>query len=413
MSRRPVPGRSPLQSDSFPVWGIVAGVAAIIIMAVFVILVIVSGNDDDEDENDVAIEPTPTAEVGTVTVTPDPEPEEANDEPAATPDVPEATPTPEDETDETDDTDDTVEEETPTPISEPIVEPTPTPAPLVGDFGDLPSADIPSGSPADALNLDYNLDMSLQTVPTQAPAYRLQRRVWDADSVAQLAESLDIDGEVVDQGNGSFRIEGSTASLYITPGLTQFVRTGPPPDDLPGLPGNDQLQQVARAWLLEHQLVGADIGPVEVLDRDEEDNLAFVLVKPVDPPNIIAATPSAGLSIRSDGVVVEAMVNWPQSLQSSMYGLRSAESLWNDASRGQQFVDINQAMLPPDFAGASGTVTITSASISYTLAGSPMGEQYLVPIVVFAGTATVDGAAQPIPVRIYVQAVGAQAAPRG
>jgi hypothetical protein len=411
MARRP--GGNRRQDEAFPLWAVAAGVVAIIVMAAFVIMILVSGSNGEEDDDDVAaVEPTPTEEA----LTPEPDNDDGVDatpEPDVAVDEPEETATP------TDDEDDSSQDEEPaeTPAPEPSPEvsptPTPTPAPLTGDFGELPAADMPSGSPADAMNLTFNLDMSLQAVPSQAPVYQMQRRSWTADSAQQLATFLDIEADVIDQGNNSFRAEDETASVYVTSTLVQYIRSVSPEDEIPALPANDTLQQVARRWLLDHHLVGADIGPVEVVHRDEDSGIAYVLVKPVEPPNIIAATPSAGISVRSDGAVVEAMIHWPQSLRSSTYGLRSAESLWEDARRGQQFVDINPAALPADFAGRSGTVTITSASIAYTVAGSSVGEQFLVPVVVFSGNASIDGMDAPVPVQIYVQAVGAQAAPRG
>jgi hypothetical protein len=412
MARRP--GGNRRQDEAFPLWAIAAGVVAIIAMAAFVILIFVSGSNGEEDDDVVAVETTPTEEA----LTPDPDNDDGVD---ATPEPDEAVDEPEETATPTEDEDDSSQDEEPgetltpepSPEASPTPTPTPTPEPLTGDFGELPAADMPSGSPADAMNLTFNLDMSLQSVPSQAPVYQMQRRTWTADSAQQLATSLGIEADVIDQGNNSFRVEDETASVYVTSTLVQYIRTVSPEDEIPALPANDTLQQAARRWLLDHHLVGADIGPADVVHRDEDSGIAYVLVKPVEPPNIIAATPSAGISVRSDGAVVEAMIHWPQSLRSSTYGLRSAESLWEDARRGQQFVDINLAELPADFHGRSGTVTVTSASIAYTVAGSAVGEQFLVPVVVFAGNASIEGMSAPVPVQIYVQAVGAQAAPRG
>jgi hypothetical protein len=381
----------------------VSGAVALVLMVVLVIVILVSGSNGDNDENGTAAEPEPTpTEVVAVTdpderdeaLTPESSDDEVEDELMPTPDA-----TAEEDPEET-------------PESEPTPAPTPTPEPLVGDFGELPSGDVPSGSPAEALNLEFQLDMSLQGIAREALVYQLERRQWTGNDVASLADRLDVDGEVLDQGNGSFRVEGSSSSIYISPALVQYIRPAAS-DEVPDLPDNEQLRQMVRSWLTETGLIGADIGPTEVLDRDPDSGRAFVLVKPVDPPDIISATPSAAVTIRGDGVVTEAMVNWPRSVQSSMYGLRSAENLWTDASRGRSFIEIDVNQLPTDFSGRNGTVTVTSSGIAYTLAGSPAGTQYLVPVVVFSGTANVEGADGPIPVRIFVEAVGAQASPRG
>jgi hypothetical protein len=391
----------------------------VLLMVIIFAVILASGADDDEvdGEETLAFDVDTTATAETVE-TPEPDPE-----PAATP-TPEPTPEPED-SDAGDDSDEITMTPTPTPTLETVAEepppeeptpvpqqPDPTPEPIVGEFGELPPGDMPSGSPAEALNLQFNLDMSLQAVPSQATVYQIQRRQWTLEDVQNLASRLEIDAEVVDQGNGSFRAEGASASIYISPNSVQYIRPSAP-DTVPELPGNDQLIEMARNWLTSNGLVGADVGTGQVLDRDAGSGRAFVQLKPVDPPSIISATPSAGVTVRGDGVVVEATLNWPASLYGSTYSLRSAEDLWADATQGRSFIEINVNDLPANFQGAGATATITNASVSYTIAGNPQGTQYLVPVVVFSGTATIEGGASPVPIRLYVQAAAAQAIPRG
>jgi hypothetical protein len=383
-----------------------AGAGALVLIVGIVVAILASGGSND-DENDVAVDPdaTPTAAV-----------EESDDNGVADGD---ATPEPEatpgiDETPEPEATPDADNEEiaaTPEAEETPEVAPEPTPVPIVGDFGELPAGDMPSGSPADAMNLEFRLDMSLQAIPREATVYQIQRRQWTLESVTELVQRLGIEGEVVDQGGGSFRAEGPAASIYISPNSVQYVRAadGEPAE----LPADEQLTQMARSWLTNNGLVGADLGPGRVLDRDTERGNAFVLLKPVEPAEIISATPSAGITIRGDGVVQEALINWPQSLQGSTYSLRTPEQLWDDASRGRDFIEVDINRLPGDFQGRSGSVTITSAGLAYTIAGGAGGSQFLVPIVVFSGTANIEGVEQPIPMRVFVQAVAAQVAPRG
>jgi hypothetical protein len=404
-----------------------AGAAALLLVVIIVVAIFALGNDnesnaaddDDQDEIELALEesasatqtaeapsddeddasptptPAPTPEPTSEMTTPTPEPEVAEEvelEPTPTP-----TPIP------------VAEEPIPTATPEPN-QPAPEAPPVTGDFGELPPGDMPSGSPADALSLSFNLDMSLQAIPRQAAAYQINRRQWSVNDAQAMASRLGIDANVVDQGGGSFRAEGSSASIYITPATIQYVRQSSG-GSTPSLPGNDQLVQTARTWLVDNGLTGADVGSGRVLDRDESTGRAFVLLKPVEPSEIISATPSAGVTVRGDGVVVEASINWPASLSASTYGLRSAENLWADATQGRGFIDIRAADLPANFQGAAGTVNITNGSIAYTIAGSPQGTQFLVPVAVFSGTANVQGTS--VPVRIYVQAAAAQAGPRG
>jgi hypothetical protein len=291
-----------------------------------------------------------------------------------------------------------------------------TPAPLVGDYGALPSADIPSGSPGSGrLQLDYHLNMSLQEVPRQAAVYALQTHVWSESDAATLAKSLGITGDVQNQGNGSFRASG-TGELYISNSLVQYI--APPggasatPTDK-SLPANGALIQTAHDWLVAQNLLGAAIGPGSVTSRDENANIAQVQFKPVEPNDLLSAIPSANITLGAGGAVTEAFVRWPSSMPRSTYGLRSAADLWSDASTGRGYVEVDDSALPSGGGALTGTATITATSIAYTTAGDPETQQYLVPLVVFEGQAKVQGADTPIPIKIYVSAVGAQAAPRG
>lgn len=293
----------------------------------------------------------------------------------------------------------------------PTVEPTPTP--LVGDFGDLPAADMPSGNSAGrALTLDYRLDLSLQAVPTQADVYALEHHAWTLDDAQALAQSLGITGEVVDQGGGSFRANGG-GSLYISGDLVRYVADPGATPTAGALPGDDALVEAARAWLLQHGLVGADAGPGSVVLRDEEAGRAIVLIKPVEPDPILSAVPAASVTLSGDGEVVQADIRWPQSLRRSTYGLRPAEELWNEIRTGRGYVELDPAALPSPAGPLNGSATLTSVSMAYTIAGTPASQQFLVPLVVFSGQAQIEGAAQPIPIKVYVPAVSAQATPRG
>lgn len=299
--------------------------------------------------------------------------------------------------------------ETPTPTPEPTPEPTPTP--VVGDFGPLPPAEVPSGNSASrALNLDYRLDMSLQLVPQTAPVFQMLPRSWTEEEVAALAENLELTGEVVDQGGGSFRVSGN-GSLYISGNLIQYTAAQIGTPVAAPLPTDDVLTQAAHTWLVNHGIIGADGGPGRVVDRNEDAGIALVVVKPVEPQGLLTAVPSAAVTIAADGSVVEANVQWPEALMRSEYGLRDAADLWSDVQTGRAYVEIDAGALPDG--AVNGTMTATSADLAYTLAGSPATTQYLVPLVVFAGQADIEGADGPIPVKIYVRSVAAQTSPRG
>ncbi|HET7037059.1 MAG TPA: hypothetical protein VFI42_15345 [Thermomicrobiaceae bacterium] len=303
--------------------------------------------------------------------------------------------------------------ETPAPTS--TAAPTPAPTtpskPATGAFGELPPADIPTGNAAGRqMSLDYRLDMSLQQVPQSAPVYELQPRKWTSDDVGALAKSLGLTGEVSDQG-GAFRVSGG-GELYVAGNFVQYIAgaetatptTAPLPDD-------DTAVQTARSWLVQHDLVGANLGAGQVVARDESAGKVQVRIKPADPDTILSATPSATVTLGPGGQVQEADCRWPGDTQQASYGLRAADDLWSDAQQGQGYLEVDPNALPSG--NLQGTATITGASIAYTIAGSPSGVQYLVPLVVFNGQATFQGEGTPVPVKVYVPAVSAQSAPRG
>lgn len=305
----------------------------------------------------------------------------------------------------------TEEQPTSTPVQPtPTVEPTPTP--IVGDFGELPAAEMPTGNSARRpLTLDYRLDLSLQLVPAQAPVYALQHRTWTLDEAEALAASLGVEGELIDQGGGSFRT--SDGSLYISGDLVRYVGAAEASPEAGELPGDDALVQIARAWLVEHHLAGADAGPGSVVLRDDDGGRAVVVIKPIEPEEILSAVPQASVTLAADGEVLQAEVRWPAALQRSDYGLRPAEDLWADIRAGRGYVELDPTSLPASDGTLTGSATLTSASVAYSLAGSPATKQFLVPLVVFSGQAEIEGSAAPIPIKVYVSAVSAQVAPRG
>ncbi len=300
------------------------------------------------------------------------------------------------------------------PSATPAPSPTtaPSPAPSGGEFGDLPAPEMPSGNPVNRrLSLNYRLDMSLQQIPTSAPVYQMLPKDWTREQVADLAQRLGVTGEIVDQGSGSFRASGG-GNLYVTENLVQYISDAKPPAG--ELPGDDVLIQSARNWLLDHNLLGgADIGPGSVQDRNTDTGRATVEIKPIEPDKILSAIPSASVIIGTDKSVVEANIRWPASLRKASYGLRSADELWADAGAGRGYVDIDPKLLPEGSNQLMGTATARSVGLAYTVAGTPATNQFLVPLVVFEGEAKINGVDAPVPVRIYVQSVSQQLAPRG
>lgn len=299
----------------------------------------------------------------------------------------------------------------PTSTAAPTAAPTTPSKPATGAFGELPPADIPTGNAAGRqMSLDYRLDMSLQQVPQNAAVYQLQPRTWTKDDVGALAKSLGLTGAVSDQG-GAYRVSGG-GDLYVAGNFVQYIAGAETatPTHAP-LPDDAAAVQTARSWLLRHDLVGANLGAGQVVARDEQAGKVQVRIKPADPDSILSATPSATVTLGPGGQVQEADCRWPGDTQQASYGLRGADALWSDAKQGQGYLEVDPNALPAG--NLQGTATITGASIAYTIAGSPSGVQYLVPLVVFDGQATFQGAKAPVAIKVYVPAVSAQSAPRG
>lgn len=301
----------------------------------------------------------------------------------------------------------------------PAAQPTPTPVPrttpAVGDFGELPPGDVPSGSSVPRpLELEYTLNMNVNQIPKSAPVYQLDARTWTQQEAANLAKALGITGAVQDQGGGSYRVSGG-GDLYISSGLVQYI-AGPASAATPDtgrLAPNDTLIQAARTWLTRHNLAASNVGSGVVVSRDESAGQALVRIKPSQPETILSAVPSATIALSGSARVVEANVRWPGAMPSSSYGLRSGAEMWEDVLRKRGFVEIPADSVPGGSGALTGQVSITGVSLAYTTAGLPGEDQYLVPLVVFTGQANLTGGSAPVPVKIYVAAVGAQTTPRG
>lgn len=296
------------------------------------------------------------------------------------------------------------------PTGTPTAEPTPTSEPpAVGEFGELPPVEIPSGGLTRSLRLQYQLGVSLDTAPTEGAVYQLVWKTWSAAEVAALGSNLGIQGKAADLGGGSFRLEGTGGSVFISPAATQVVRSTAPVTS--ALEDDATLIANARAWLLNNGLVSADIGAGAVQSRDEAAARASVYFKAAEPTPLLAAYPSARVTIGPAGEVLEAYIKWPGGYQAATYQLRAPDALWNAAQTGQAFIEADLSGVPGS-GPLTGTLTVTSISLAYSVASGATGD-YLVPVIVFSGEARLTESDASVPVSIYVPAVAGQAAARG
>jgi len=333
--------------------------------------------------------------------------EPATPTPAAPLAVETATPVPAEQTPSTEDT------VTPTLESTPTVAPPPTPVPtvIIGEFGELPRPNMPQARPDLArLQPQYSLAISLEQVPTEAPVYRMLSRAWDRERVVAIAESLGIEGEVT-ESTGGFHIADGAQELYISGNQVQYQRLAAS-QQAATLPDDTTLIAAARDWLMTHDLVGEGLGAGTVSDRLEDTGLAIVVFQPAEPSPVLSAVPRATVTVSADGEIRQAFINWPAGFESSIYGLRDAELLWQDVLEGRGYLEVDVESLPPGNDPLPADVTITGVEIAYTDAGGE-SDRYLTPLVRFTGEATIAGVDGPVPMRVSVPAVGAQAAPRG
>jgi hypothetical protein len=306
-------------------------------------------------------------------------------------------------------------EDVPTPTDEPAadtptVETAPTAAPAEGEFGQLPPAEIPSGGLGRDLSLQYDLGVTLDSAPSEADVYQL---VWpdrSAADVTALAASLGVSGDVVDQGDGAFKVDGPDGSVFVTPDVVQISLEHA--DAGGALDDDATLVDAARTWLLDNNLVGADLGDGAVTNKDTAAARATVYFATADPSPLLAAYPSARVTLGPGGLVYEAYVKWPANYATASYALSAASDLWAAVQAGQGYVEADLSGVPGDGA-LTGTLTVTSVSLAYSTAGSATGHEYLVPIMVFSGEAVVGDDGTSVPVSVYVPAVAGQSAPRG
>lgn len=311
------------------------------------------------------------------------------------------------------------EETAPTPVPEeptatpetPVEEPTDIPSePPDGEFGDLPAALLPSGGASGALTLNYELGMSLTDLPVSSWVYALEWPIYSLDEVAIAAENLGLLGEVVEQGVGVYRVDADSGSLFVSPTETvysaaSFEVSGDLPDDAGAI-------QMSAAWLSASGFTGSNMDGGTVVSRDDELGRIVVVFRPVEPVPNLAPSPSATVTIGPGGTVLEVRVNWPSSLGGAEYALRPPDELWQLLIEGYGYLSADLSGVAASGA-LSGTAVISDYSFAYTLAGSPANQQYLVPLVVFLGSATIDQTGDVIPVEIAVPSVNQQAGPLG
>lgn len=277
---------------------------------------------------------------------------------------------------------------------------------------ELPPPDLPSSNQQGyQFQIESDSKIDLDAVPREASVYKLNWKEPTKARTERIAANLGIEGEVNDRGNGSFDIQGEQ-ELYVSSGLVQFFSPDQPEEG--DLPDDETAIGFAREWLRTAGLLPNNVDNGTVVSRSDETQRVIVQFIPLEPENMVAAYPSAVVTIGPEGEVIEASVRWPVIDRYDIYQLRDPKDAWAEVASGEAFLDVQ---LPEGVADEDGVVkgraTYTGIDIGYTTAGLPGGEQYLQPVYIFVGRFTPEGSDSSYRIRAYVSAVANSGAPVG
>jgi len=269
----------------------------------------------------------------------------------------------------------------------------------------LPAAALPNMNEQGYLfELESSWTGSFDSVPREALVYQLNVPVHDLTSVEQMASRLGIDGEVEDQGSGTFQVEGESGTLFITGGLEQYTSAAEIPEG--DLPEDDQAVAFAREWLRQTQLLPADAGEGSVIARVEEPARIIVSIEPLRPENLLSQYPSITVIMGPDALVLEASFRWSTLSTTDTYSLRPVDTAWTEVAEKRSYlqVDVPEGVAEPGTTIAGQSV-YDSVSIGYTTSGIPGETQFLQPVYVFSGSVTPEGSDTSFPITAYVPAL--------
>ena len=305
-----------------------------------------------------------------------------------------------------------------TPAASPVVPAagdaaTPADSELTGELATrLPPADLPSTNEQGySYDLQASLTADLNRTRAEAPVYRLVPGSVTANGTDVLADRLGLSGSVEERGDDVFVVSGN-GDLFVTTTLIQYIA---PPDSADGeLPSDDEAVLIARDWLVETGLAPADLGAGEIVAASRDTGRLSVQFSPLEPDRLLAAYPSAVITVGGDGAVIEARLQWPAIEQFDLYRLRDAESAWRDVEAGGAYIEAPLAGSEIEQGTrVEGTVVYDTIEIGYTTSGPPDGEQFLQPIYIFSGQVTPAGSSRSYPLSAYVPALVSSRTPVG
>jgi hypothetical protein len=277
---------------------------------------------------------------------------------------------------------------------------------------ELPAPDLPTlNAQGWSFDLEANLNMDLTTVPTQTAVYIIRREITTIETAERLVDSLNIDAELVEQGENIWSATGN-GNLFVSPDFIQYSSNAPVDDG--ELPSDGDAIAFASEFLRVSGLLPPNLGNGRVSDRSEEANRVIVLFGPQEPGNVLSAFPGVSVTLGPGGEVLEAVKRWANIQRSDVYQLRSADEAWQQVQSNQAYIE---AEIPVEEAPAGativGSVTFNNVSIAYTTSGPAGGDQYLQPIFVFRGRVRLEGSDVTHAIRAYVPALSNVGAPVG
>jgi len=269
----------------------------------------------------------------------------------------------------------------------------------------LPPANLPTmNKQGFSFDLESTYDGAFSALPDEAPVYAMSFPAIDEDRAKSIAESLGIDGDVDNRGEGTFSVDGGDGSLFITPGMMQFISSKDVPEG--DLPGNDEAVAFAREWLRQVKLLPSNVGDGVIQTRIENPPRIIVNFQPVKPAPLLSVSPNITVTLGPNGSILESTYQWAEISQGDMFQLRGTDSAWSEVQGRLAYIEteLPTGTFEPG-STIAGKAEYTSVTLAYTTSGGAGGKQYLQPVYVFHGTLTPEGSDEGYPVQSYVPAL--------
>lgn len=268
----------------------------------------------------------------------------------------------------------------------------------------LPAVDLPT---MNEMSYTFEIDSSWNgsgSTPAELPVYQFSGKTYSEDEVRQIADTLEIGGDISSQGEGTFTVTGD-GSLYTTPGLLQYV-SGAEVDEDAEMPSDEEATAAAREWLRTTSLSPANIGDGEIAARISSPARLVVAFKPANPSPLLSSTPGIAVTVGPGGAVLEARIAWADITEGDVYRLRGEEDAFSMVASRQSYLDLT---LPeeqfPQGTVVKGKASYNQVSIAWTTSGVQGDTQYLQPVYVFTGTFTPAEGDGSYPITAYVPAI--------